>query len=95
MIGVNKYAEDDYEKIPILVIDEKVEKEQVARLKALKARRDQGRHAAALKKLGEAAAANENVMPHLVEAAEADATVGEMMHTLEGVYGRYDGGPEM
>jgi len=33
-------------------------------------------------------------MPHLVEAAESLATVGEMMHALEAVYGRYDGGPQ-
>ena len=95
MIGVNKYVEHDYEKIPILVIDKNVEQEQVARLKNLKSRRDKNRHQTALAKLREAAMANENVMPHLVEAAEADATVGEMMHTLETVYGRYDGGPEL
>ena len=95
MIGVNKYIEHDYEKIPILVIDKKVEQEQIARLKALKSRRDKNRHQAALAKLRETALAGENVMPHLVEAAEADATVGEMMHTLETVYGRYDGGPEL
>jgi len=53
------------------------------------------RHARALKALREAAAGGENVMPALVEASEALATVGEMMHTLEGVYGRYDGGPEL
>ena len=95
MIGVNKHVEHDYERIPILVINKNVEKEQVARLKEMKQRRDKKRHAAALENLREAALANENVMPHLVEAAEALATVGEMMHTLETVYGRYDGGPEL
>ncbi len=34
-------------------------------------------------------------MPALIESAEALATVGEMMDTLVGVYGRYDGGPEL
>jgi methylmalonyl-CoA mutase N-terminal domain/subunit len=95
MIGVNKYVEHDFERIPILKIDESVEREQVARLKELKAGRDKQRHAAALKKLRDAAAAGENVMPYLIECAEALATVGEMMHTLESVYGRYDGGPEL
>ena len=95
MIGVNKYVEHDYERVPILVIDPQVEKEQVARLKDLKSRRDKQRHAQALEHLREAAAANQNVMPQLVEAAEADATVGEMMNTLKTVYGQYDGGPEM
>jgi len=95
MIGVNKYVEHDFERIPTLKIDEAVEREQVARLKDMKQRRDKQRHAAALKKLREAAQAGENVMPALIEAAEALATVGEMMHTLETVYGRYDGGPEL
>ncbi|MBP9025617.1 MAG: hypothetical protein KBH81_05665, partial [Phycisphaerae bacterium] len=89
-----------YERIPVLKIDEEVEREQVARLKELKARRDadpasRERHAKALGALREAAACGANVMPALIEASEALATVGEMMHTLEGVYGRYDGGPEL
>jgi methylmalonyl-CoA mutase, N-terminal domain len=100
MVGVNKYHERDFERIPTLKIDEEVERGQVGRVKDLKARRNadpalRERHATALKKLREAAMANANVMPQLVEAAEALATVGEMMHTLEGVYGRYDGGPEL
>ncbi len=95
MIGVNKYVEHDYERVPILKIDESVEREQVARVRALKARRDKARHAAALQRLREVALAGENVMPALIDAAEADATVGEMMSTLVSVYGRYDGGPEL
>jgi methylmalonyl-CoA mutase N-terminal domain/subunit len=95
MVGVNKYHEQDYERIPTLVIDEQVEKEQVARLKEMKRRRDKQRHKRALDKLRDAAAAGENVMPHLVDASEAQATVGEMMNTLKAVYGQYDGGPEL
>jgi methylmalonyl-CoA mutase N-terminal domain/subunit len=100
IVGVNKHVEHDYERIPTLKIDEFVERDQVARLSELRRRRDadpalRDRHARALKALRDAAAAGENVMPHLVEAAEALATVGEMMRTLETVYGRYDGGPEL
>ncbi len=95
MIGVNKYVEHDFERIATLKIDADVERGQVARVKELKATRDKQRHAAALQKLRDAAAAGENVMPHLIDCAEALATVGEMMHTLESVYGRYDGGPEL
>jgi len=94
-VGVNKYVDDDHPPIDTLVIDKEVERQQIARLKELQSRRDQQRHAAALKKLREVAAADENVMPALIEAAEADATVGEMMTTLKDVYGPYDGGPEM
>jgi methylmalonyl-CoA mutase N-terminal domain/subunit len=95
MIGVNKYVDNDHPEIPILVIDKEVEREQIARLKDLKRRRNQQRHKAALHKLHDVAAANENVMAALIEAADADATVGEMMNTLKAVYGAYDGGPEM
>jgi len=95
MIGVNKHAQHDFERIPTLKIDESVEKGQVTRLKELRVRRDKQRHKAALKQLHEAALAGRNVMPELIEAAEAFATVGEMTHTLESVYGRYDGGPEL
>jgi methylmalonyl-CoA mutase N-terminal domain/subunit len=95
MVGVNKYVEEDYQRIPILTIDPAVEREQVARLRALRRERDAGRHATALRRLEEDARAGANVMPALIEASEAMATVGEMMNTLKGVYGQYDGGPEM
>ena len=72
-----------------------VEREQVARVKELKQRRNRKRHQETLGNLRQAALNDENVMPHLIKAAEALATVGEMMDTLKGVYGQYDGGPEL
>jgi len=95
MVGVNKFVDEDYQRIPILTIDPAVEREQVARLRALRRQRDAKRHAAALRRLEEDARAGANVMPALIEASEALATVGEMMNTLKRVYGQYDGGPEM
>ncbi len=95
MIGVNKHHESDYERIPTLKIDETVEREQVARVRDLKARRDAARHQQALEQLRQRALDNANVMPALIDAAEAHATVGEMMDTLKSVYGQYDGGPEL
>ena len=95
MIGVNKYAEDDFERIPTLKIDASVEREQVARLKAFKAGRDTKKLDAALNRLHNAALADDNVMPQLITAAEAGATVGELMNKLKTVYAVYDGGPEL
>ena len=100
MIGVNKYLDDDYERIPILVIDEHVEQEQVARVRALRERRESDpalrqRHSDALSALRDVALEGGNVMPALIEASEALATVGEMMDALKSVYGPYDGGPEV
>jgi methylmalonyl-CoA mutase N-terminal domain/subunit len=95
MVGVNKYHEDDYERIPTLVIDKEVERAQVTRVQELRRKRDVARHEEALARLRQAALDGENVMPALIEAAEARATVGEMMNTLKTVYGEYDGGPEL
>ena len=95
MIGVNKHVEHDFERIPTLKIDASVEREQVARVRELKARRDKQRHQAALARLRQDALDGKNVMPALIDAAEALATVGEMMDTLKAVYGQYDGGPEL
>lgn len=95
MIGVNKHTDDGSHEIPILRIEEWVEREQVGKLRDLKKRRDKTRHADALVQLRTVASAGGNVMPALIGAAEARATVGEMMQTLKGVYGPYDGGPEM
>ena len=99
MVGVNKYVDDDYERIPTLVIDESVEREQVARLRALRARRDgdpaaRERHRRALATLQETARSGGNVMPALIEASEALATVGEMTSAMKDVFGSYDGAPE-
>ena len=66
----------------------------MARLRELKAKRDKDRHAAALRRLKEDASSGVNLMPALVEAAQADATLGEMMDTMKSVFGAYGGGPE-
>jgi methylmalonyl-CoA mutase N-terminal domain/subunit len=47
-----------------------------------------------LERLREDTKANVNLMPALIDAAKADATVGEMMATMKTVFGSYDGGPE-
>jgi methylmalonyl-CoA mutase N-terminal domain/subunit len=93
-VGVNKYHDEEDAPIPTLVIDKEVERTHVARLTELRRKREKARHEEALKRLRQDAAAGANVMPALVEASEADATVGEMMRTLQSVYGTYDGTPE-
>ena len=94
VVGVNKYVEKDYERIDVLKIGADVEKQQVARLQQLKRDRDVKRHQQSLEALRKAAADDANVMPFLIDAAKADATVGEMMEVMARVFGRYDGGPE-
>ena len=94
VVGVNKYIEDDYERIPVLAIDESVQREQVARLDELHRRRDAQQHRAALQRLERDTRDGANLMPALIEASEALATVGEMMDTMKKVYGGFDGSPE-
>lgn len=94
VVGVNRFAEDDYQKIPILKIGQEVEDQQVARLKALKKERDANRHEQAIAAIRSAAREGENMMPSLIAGAKANATVGEMMAAMADVFGRYDGGPE-
>ncbi|MCC7293657.1 MAG: methylmalonyl-CoA mutase [Phycisphaerales bacterium] len=94
VVGVTDFTEVEPHNIDILKIEHHTEEQQIARLRELKAKRDKKRHADALTRLRDDARAGHNVMPALVSAAEADATVGEMMNTLREVFGSYDGGPE-
>jgi methylmalonyl-CoA mutase N-terminal domain/subunit len=94
IVGVTDFVEEGPHGVEILKIGQETEDTQVARLKKLKATRDAKRHAEALNRLRDDARAGANVMPALIDAAKADATVGEMMNTMRGVFGTYDGGPE-
>jgi methylmalonyl-CoA mutase N-terminal domain/subunit len=94
IVGVTDFVDDEPHGVDILQISQESEDAQVKRLKTLKTSRDSTKHAAALNRLRDDAKADINVMPALIEAAKADATVGEMMATMQTVFGRYDGGPE-
>jgi methylmalonyl-CoA mutase N-terminal domain/subunit len=91
LVGVNAYNEGgDGESIPILRIDPQLEEQQIARVQALRRRRDQAQAAAALERLERAAHdERENLMPHLLDAARAEVTEGEMVATLQTVFGSY------
>jgi len=94
VVGVNRFDEKEYQKIPILKIGQDIEDQQVARLTALKRDRDAKRHADAVAAIQSAAHDDENMMPSLIAGAKANATVGEMMSAMADVFGRYTGGPE-
>ncbi len=94
VVGVTDFVEEGSHGVDLLQISQETENEQVAGLKKLKANRDKTRHTKALERLRGDAKNDVNLMPSLIEAAEADATVGEMMETMKSVFGAYDGGPE-
>ena len=90
VVGVNEYViEDEKIEIPILKIDPEVERIQVERLRALRARRDNDLVKRCLEALKKAAAGRDNLMPVIVEAARAYVTLGEMIEVLKGVFGEY------
>jgi methylmalonyl-CoA mutase, N-terminal domain len=89
VVGVNSHVEPEGEEPPIHRPDPEVARAQVERVRALRARRDPAVHAAALAGLRRACAGADNVMPPLIAAAEADATIGEMCDVFREVWGAY------
>lgn len=91
IVGVNAFVEPEEKPIETLIVDESVEREQVARLKAIKAKRDAAAVERCLAEVRRVAATKENLMPALLEAARARCAVGEIMNAMADVFGRYDG----
>ncbi len=89
VVGVNEFTSEGEASVPIQRIDEALERRQVERVRALRARRDAGVQAAALRAVEDAARSGENLMPRIVSAVEAYATVGEIANALRGVFGEY------
>jgi methylmalonyl-CoA mutase len=90
IVGVNKYRKDREDPIDILDIDNfAVREAQIARLKALRAARDEARVTAALAELTRRAGEGGNLLQAAVEAARARATVGEISDAMEKVFGRH------
>ena len=90
IVGVNRFqGEGDGGDVPVFRIDPSIEREQVGRVVDLRARRDVGSWRGSLDALEGAARSSENLMPRIVAAAEASATVGEISDTLRRVFGEY------
>ena len=89
VVGVNSFTLEQEKPIPILHIDEALERKQVERVRALRAKRDPANWAAAVKRVEETAKGTGNLMPVIVEAVEANATVGEISDAMRHVYGEY------
>jgi methylmalonyl-CoA mutase N-terminal domain/subunit len=91
-VGVNAYQEQAGTPIETLKIDPIVETEQIQSLARVREMRDAAGVSAALEALRRTAAAGDNVMPVLIDAAKAHCSVGETVAALADVYGRFDGG---
>ncbi len=90
VVGVNAYTIDEPIRVPRLRISEEARRRQSRHLRALRARRDPRKHAAALDRLRRVAATEDgNTMPAVLDALRARATLGEIVRAFQDVYGSY------
>jgi methylmalonyl-CoA mutase, N-terminal domain len=89
IVGVNRYQQQQGRELEILRIAPELERKQIGRVQAIRARRDATAVEAALAELREAAAGDRNLMEPLLDAARAHATEGEIIQSLQKVFGTY------
>jgi len=91
IVGVNAFQEEGEEELPFasFEVDPAATERQIERTRGVRATRDQAEAAAALREVGRAARATENVMPHVGRAVRARCTVGEICDVLREVFGEY------
>jgi methylmalonyl-CoA mutase N-terminal domain/subunit len=89
VVGVNRFTADERPSVEVFSHDPGVEREQIARLQALRAGRDQAAWRSALDAVASAARGRDNLVPRIVTAVEARATVGEIADTIREVFGEF------
>jgi methylmalonyl-CoA mutase N-terminal domain/subunit len=89
VVGVNRFQIEADPPVSLLRIDPALEKAQIERVRALRARRNAPITEAALGKLEQAATTSENLLPRILECVESYATVGEISNRLRRVWGEY------
>lgn len=89
VVGVNRFESDEAPGIEVLALDPESEARQIASVAAVRRTRDAGSVRAALDALGLAARTGDNLVPHVLQAVEARATLGETADTLRAVFGEY------
>lgn len=92
VVGVNSYIDGD-EEIPLLKMHPESESRQIENLLAVRAGRNETAVTTTLGAISTAAATSQNLMPSLIEAARANATVGEIVATLQEIWGSYSESP--
>ena len=90
IVGVNAFVEPDEKPMETLTVDDQVERDQIAALRASRGRVDAGEVRRCLDEVRRAAATSQNLVGPLLQAAHARASVGEIMNALADVFGRYE-----
>ena len=89
VVGVNRFTDDEPPTIEIFRLDPDVERDQKARVAAVRASRSASAWEAALAGVERAARGSDNLVPPILAAVEANATVGEISDTMRRVFGEY------
>jgi methylmalonyl-CoA mutase N-terminal domain/subunit len=91
IVGVNKYQVEEQIPIQLMKVDMEVQRIKIERLKNFKQSRNQSNLEEVLKEVERMAASDENIMPTLMEAVKAKATLGEIINVMKKVFGEYKG----
>jgi methylmalonyl-CoA mutase N-terminal domain/subunit len=89
IVGINEFREEREAPIDLLKIDERVTREQVQRVQQVRAERDSEAVRSALERVEAAARGSDNLMPPVLSAVKAYATLGEICDVFRNVWGRY------
>jgi methylmalonyl-CoA mutase, N-terminal domain len=89
VVGVNRFKQAEGETLAPFRLDPELEKQQIARVREVRASRDRAVFEERLRALEQAAKSSDNLMPHILSCAETHATVGEISDCLRGVFGEY------
>jgi methylmalonyl-CoA mutase N-terminal domain/subunit len=89
VVGVNRFVQESETPVPIQRIDDSLERRQLERLRALRAKRDKTRWQESIAEVRDTARSGGNLMPAILNAVEAYATVGEIADAMRGVFGEY------
>src|SRR5690606_4755029 len=89
VVGVNRFADDAPQPVELFQIDPAVEQQQAERVRAVRSSRSEAEWRAALDGVEQAARGGENLVPPIVRAVEARATLGEVADALRRVFGEY------
>jgi methylmalonyl-CoA mutase N-terminal domain/subunit len=89
VVGVNKFTDEEDPGIDVLRIDPEIERRQVDRVRAVRASRDSAAWRASLDAVAVAARDGSNLVPPIIQAVEARATVGEISDALRAVFGEH------
>jgi methylmalonyl-CoA mutase, N-terminal domain len=89
IVGVNRFVSDEEVAIPVLKIDPEIERRQIERIQAVRARRDPAAHGRAIEALRDACMSSKNLVPYVLDAVRAYATLGEVSDVFREAYGVY------